>query len=696
MQIRRLSPSRPWVPALWAVALCAGAAAAEPAPFAGPDHVSHLDPVSVQGGNASMVGNSESANAGIVTREQIEARTSYRAAELLESVPGLVVTQHSGEGKATQLYLRGFNLDHGTDLRTTVDGMLVNQRSHSHGHGWTDLNFVIPELVSRIDFHKGPFYAAEGDFSAAGAASMVYADRLPRGVASVTLGQKGYRRTVLADSPQWGNGHLLYALEYMHNDGPWVRPDGFNKTNAVLRYSEGSQANGFNLSAMAYSARWNSTDQIPLRAVQSGAMSRYDAIDPTDGGRASRYSLSGAWRRSGDTGQTRVNAYVVERSLDLYSNFTYFANDPLRGDQFAQPDRRSSVGVTASHTWQHLLAGRESETVIGLQFEHDHIRNGLSSTQARRVLSITRQDRIVEASLAGFAENTTIWTERLRTIAGLRADGYRFRVRSDHPENSGNASAGIASPKFALILGPWNKTELYLNAGHGFHSNDARGTTLRVDPRTGDPVDPVAPLVRIQGREIGVRTEYFQGLQSTLSLYQLDSASELLFVGDAGITEPSRPGRRTGIEWATRWRIDRHWVLDVAYAHAHARFRDADPAGRFIPGAVEGVGSLSMSFNSLGPWYGSLQFREFGPRPLTEDNSVRSSGTRSFSARLGRRLDGNTRLELEVFNLTNRKDSAIDYYYASRLRGETAPVGDIHFHPVEPRSLRLTLTHNFR
>ena len=672
------------------------AAGARAAPDDAGDHISHLDPVSVQGGNASMVGNAESANAGIVTREQIEARTNYRAAEVLEAVPGLVVTQHSGEGKATQMYLRGFNLDHGTDLRTTVDGMLVNQRSHSHGHGWTDLNFLIPELVSRIDFHKGPFYASEGDFSSAGSASLVYADRLPNGIASLGLGQKGYRRALLADSPQVGNGHLLYALETMSNNGPWIHPDRFNKANAVLRYSEGNLANGFNLSAMAYTARWNSTDQIPLRAVQSGELSRFDTIDPTSGGRSARYSLSGGWRRSNEAGQTRINAYVIQRSLDLYSNFTYFLDDPLRGDQFAQPDRRTSTGFQASHTWQHLLGGRESETVVGVQFEHDNIHNALNRTQARQLLSVVRQDRIRESSLAAFAENTTIWTDRVRTIAGLRADSHRFRVRSDRAENSGTASAGIANPKFALILGPWKKTEFYLNAGYGFHSNDARGTTIRVDPRSGDPVDRVAPLVRIKGREAGVRSEYFEGMQTTVSLYELTSASELLFVGDAGITEPSRPSRRTGIELAHQWRIDRNWTFDAAYAHARARFRDADPAGNFIPCAVEGVGSLALSFRNLGPWFGALQFREFGPRPLIEDNSVRSKGTRTFNGRIGYRIDPRTRVEAEIFNLTNRRDSAIDYYYESRLRNEAAPVGDIHFHPVEPRSLRITLTHNFR
>jgi len=231
-------------------------------------------------------------------------------------------------GKANQFYLRGFNLDHGTDFRITIDGMLVNQRSHAHGQGWSDMNFLIPELVTRMDYHKGPFYADEGDFATAGAVAMTYANRLPRGIAAQTLGPNRYRRTLLADSPEFGDGRLLYALELVGNNGPYTNPERYRKNNAVLRYSEGNDANGFNISAMAYSARWNATDQIPLRAVQGGSLSRFDAVDPTDGGRASRYSLSGAWQQRDAEGFTRVNAYLMRRSLQLFSNFTYFDRRP--------------------------------------------------------------------------------------------------------------------------------------------------------------------------------------------------------------------------------------------------------------------------------------------------------------------------------------------------------------------------------
>ena len=654
-----------------------------------------LAPVTVTGSRNSQLGIADSANSGVVTQKQLEARPVYRPGEVLEATPGLVVSQHSGEGKANQFYLRGFNLDHGTDLRTTVDGMLVNQRSHAHGQGWTDLNFLIPELTTRLDYRKGPYYAAEGDFASAGAVSVVYANKLAQGIASIGVGQKGYRRVLLANSPELGDGNLLYALESYHNDGPFLRPDDYRKANGVLRYSQGSVANGFNVTGMAYSAKWNSTDQIPKRAVNSGQLDRFAAIDNTDGGQASRYSLSGAWRSSNESGDTRINAYLVRQQLDLYSNFTYFMDDPVNGDQFNQPDKRFTTGLHASHTWQTQLAGKSSETTVGVQLENDNLYNGLHSTVARQRLSTTREDHIVESSVGVYAENTTRWTDWFRTVAGLRADSYRFKVASDNTANSGIARDSIASPKLGLIFGPWAKTEFYLNAGSGFHSNDARGTTITVNPKSGDPVDKAPPLVRSKGIEAGIRTEVIKGLQSALSVYRLDFASELVFSGDAGATKASRPSRRIGFEFSNYYKPLEWLTIDADLAFARARFKQFDPVGDRIPGAVEGVASVAVAVDK-GPYFGAMQLRYFGPRPLIEDNSVRSKGTATLNGQLGYRINKMTSVQLEGFNLTNRKDSAIDYDYASRLKGEAAPVSDIHFHPIEPRSFRVNLTVNFR
>ena len=664
--------------------------------------VATLAPVQIQGSRNSLLGDAGTANEGVVTQRQLDARTVYRPGELLEAVPGLVVSQHSGEGKANQFYLRGFNLDHGTDLRTTIDGMLVNQRSHAHGQGWTDVNFLIPELATLLDYRKGPFYAAEGDFASAGALNVTYANSLPQGIASIGLGSNGFVRTLLADSPKVGDGNLLYAVELFKNNGPFTVGDDYRRRNAVLRYSQGTEANGFNVSLMAYYAKWHSTDQIPKRAVDAGLLGRFDAVDQTDGGQASRYSLSGAWRQSTDNTSgntsTQVNAYVVRNRLNLFSNFTYFLDDPVNGDQFGQPDRRTTLGVNASRTWSTTLGDRDTSTTentLGVQFQNDSIANGLQSTVARQVLSTTRADHIIERSLGVYAENKTQWTDKFCTVAGVRADHFTFKVDSNNAANSGTTSGTKVSPKLNLIFGPWSKTEFYASAGYGFHSNDARGTVITQDPKTGLAADKVQPLVRAKGVELGVRTETVPGLQSALSVYRLDFDSELTFAGDAGTTEAGRPSRRIGFEFSNYYKVNRWLTVDADVSFARARFRDVDPVGNRIPGAVEGVASLALAVDHLGPYFGAMQLRFFGPRPLVEDNRVRSSSTATLNGRVGYKFSPKVKLALEAFNLTNRKASAIDYYYESQLKGESAPVADVHFHPIEPRSLRLTLVANF-
>jgi hypothetical protein len=656
-----------------------------------------LEQVVIKGDAAKQVGVADAANVGTVTQKQLEDRTVYRPGELLEATPGLIVSQHSGEGKANQFYLRGFNLDHGTDLRTTVDGMLVNQRSHAHGQGWTDLNFIIPELATGMEYKKGPYFAEEGDFASAGAVRLKYADTLPKGILSLEGGQDGYQRAMAASSIDKWDGHFLYAVEYMHNDGPYVHPDDYQKANVVLRYSQGDMASGFNITGMGYEGKWHSTDQIPKSAVDSGLLSsRFDAMDPTDGGRSSRYSLSAAWHDIDENGATLVNAYVVSSELKLFSDFTYFLDDPVNGDQFAQPDKRVTTAFNASHKWMTPWGGFDSETTIGLQFQNDNVNNALQSTVAQQVLSVTRADHIVETSGAAYIENLTRWTNKFRTLVGLRGDRYRFKVDSDNAANSGTSNNGLGSPKLNLIFGPWSQTEYYVNMGEGFHSNDARGTTITVDPK--DPtasVDKVSGLVRSKGYELGVRTSLVEGLQTSLSLYLLDFDSELLFAGDAGTTEASRPSRRTGFELSNYYKQGDWLTLDFDIAFARARFRDDDPVGSRIPGAVEGVASAAATVDNIGPWFGTLQWRYFGPRPLIEDNSVRSNNTSSINGRVGYKVSPRTRIELEGFNLTDRKASSIDYYYESRVTPGGPAQSDIHFHPLEPRSFRLALITNF-
>lgn len=656
-----------------------------------------LDAIEVKRPDNDLIGIANTASEGTVSKEQMEARPVYRPGELLESVPGLMVTQHSGEGKANQHFARGINLDHGTDLRTTVDGMLVNNRSHSHGQGWTDLNFFIPELATGLEYKKGPYYADEGDFSSVGAVNIGYVDALDKGIAEIGGGTNRFGRLLLADSPKFGQGNMLYAVEALHNDGPLVNRDDFRKVNTVLRYSQNNPEDRFHAAFMLYQGKWNSTDQIPQRALDNGFLSsRYSAIDLSDGGSAQRYSLSGGWQHNSKDTVTKIDAYIVHSKLDLFSNFTYFLNDPVNGDQIGQPDNRTTTALNASHALYSNLFGNEMKNTFGVQLQNDNIINGLLHTQAQQLLAVVRQDHIVESSVAAYWQNNMQWLDKFRTQAGLRSDFYHFDVNSNIPANSNKADDYMFSPKLNMIFGPWEKTEYYASAGGGFRTNDARGATIKVDPATSLPADKAPPLVRTWGYETGIRTNIVPKLQSTLSLFMLDLDSELLFQGDAGTTEAGRPSRRQGFELSNMY-APIHWLsIDANLAYARARFRDNQAVGNFIPGATEGVASVGATIDNLGPYFGGLQWRYLGPRPLIEDNSVRSSSTSLVNGRFGYKFSKNLRLMLEVFNLLDSKSNAVDYFYTSRLPGEPAQgVSDIHFHPVESRSFRLRLTGNF-
>lgn len=677
---------------LAAVLLLAAAQDAPPAP----NPREEPPEVIVVGRAEDLVGEARSAAEGRVGQDELRRRPLLRTGEVVETVPGLIVTQHSGSGKANQYFLRGFNLDHGTDFAIWIDGMPVNMPTHGHGQGYADLNFLIPELVERIDYRKGPYSAEEGDFSSAGAARLRTFRTLPRSLARLEFGAFGFQRAVAAHSAQAGPGRVLFGLEGQHYDGPWEIDENFVKYNGLVRWVSGDEENGFDVTLMGYQGEWNSADQIPRRAVEAGTLDRFGVVDPTDGGRSRRFSLSGEWRTGMDAAYTRANVYLIDYRMRLFSNFTYFLDDPVEGDQFEQVDRRLVAGAAVSHRWFDRWFGKDVAVAVGLQTRGDAIGEvGLHRTAARARRSTLRDDEVLQNSAGAWAEAEIRWTEWLRSTAGLRGDLYRWEVDSSIDANSGTETDAIASPKLGLAFGPWARTEFYANAGLGFHSNDGRGATIRVDPTDGvTPVEPVDPLVRSVGAEVGARTAVLPGLQSTLSVFLLDLDSELLFVGDAGLTEPSRPSRRVGFEWANFYRPLPWLTLELDYARTKARFKDSDPAGDRIPGAVEDVLGAGLAVEGLGGFLGAIRVRRFGPRDLVEDGGVRSDATTLVSARVGYEAKGVT-VALEIFNLFNAADDDITYFYESRLPGEPGPVADEHFHPVEPRAFRLSLSLTF-
>lgn len=653
--------------------------------------------VEVVGHHDNTPGTSDSASQGLVGPEMLRTRTLQRPGELLELIAGMVVTQHSGDGKANQYFLRGMSLDHGTDFATTVNGVPLNMPTHAHGQGYTDLNVLIPELVARVAYRKGPYFAADGDFSSVGSANIVYRQRLDEPIAQITLGQRGHVRSLVAGSRTSEEGvTLLLAVEGLQNNGPWTVPERMRKTNALLTLSGGTAAQGWSTSLSAHEAQWNSTDQVPLRLIRAGVhqgrpFGRFDSLDPSNGGDTRRLSLSGSWHRSSDHATTRAQWFALGYDLNLFSNFTYSL--ARASDQFVQTDRRTVLGGRLQRSWfGELGGGKTVQNTLGVQLRQDRIRVGLLDSQARQILGTVRDDLVSQSLVGVHGESAIGWNRWLRTVAGWRFDRFDARVTSlVQDENTGVATASLLSPKLSVILGPWHRTEFFLNAGRGFHSNDARGATARRDPRTGSPIEPAPALAASRGHEAGLRSHIAEGWQTTLAFWQLEFDSELVYAGDAGNTEAGRPSRRNGIEWTNHWTPNGHFWVDANFAWSRPRYSDHDPAGNAIANAVRKVAHLNFSLRRLGPWTGSLGIRYIGGAPLIEDGTVQSSPSLTAHLRMARKVSRDLDVALDVLNLTDRRNNDIAYFYTSRLAGEPAAgVADVHLHPAEPRTVRLT------
>jgi outer membrane receptor protein involved in Fe transport len=644
----------------------------------------------------NLVGIAQSASQGAITARQLDVRPLMRQGEVLETVPGVIITQHSGEGKANQYFLRGFNLDHGSDFAMSVAGTPVNMPTHAHSQGYSDLNFLIPEIVAGVQFSKGPYFADQGDFATAGASNITYATELDRPILHAEVGAYGFGRALFAASPKLGSGHLLAALETSTNDGPWTVPDAYHKLNGVLRYSVGNNVNGLSLTATGYYGKWRSTEASPTRAVDEGLIGRFGSLDPTDGGVTDRYAIAAEWQHGTNATLTKISAYGMKYDLDLISNFTFFLDDPVHGDQLEQVDHRFVSGVKISHRRLTRWGGHAVQNTLGAQLRNDDIPEvALYHTEQRARLDTRSNDAAMVTSAGVYAQNEIEWAPWLRTSAGVRLDGARYRVEALDPANSGVTSAAIVSPKGGAIFGPWKGTELYLNAGTGFHSNSALGTTLTRDA-SGQPVEPVTPLVRATGAEVGFRTVAVRHLQTTVSLWMLRLGSELVYNGDVGATEPGPASERHGVEFANYYSPYKWLTFDGDLSLSRARFTDYDPAGQYVPEAVGTVVSAGASVDGLHRAFGSVRWRYFGPRALVQDDSVRSKATSLFNLQAGYQILRNLRATADIFNLFNEQVSDIDYYFTSRLPSEPlAGVDDIHFHPAVPRTLRISAVIGF-
>jgi len=651
-----------------------------------------LEEIVVTSQRLGLIGTATSASQGVVVNNELALAPAFRPGQLLETVPGLDVTSHSGEGKANQYLLRGYNLDHGTNLGISVDGMSVNEPTHAHGQGYADVNFLVPELATDIHYAKGTYYAPEGDFSSVGAVHIAYLDRLSP-IATATMGTLGFQRLFSGGSIARGEGNWLGALELQHYNGPWNHADDQRKINAALRYSAGDERNGYSWTAMLYHGTWNSTTDQPERAYSEGLIDRYGSLDPADGGHAQRASLSAQYHAVRWEGQLQANAYMIDNQLTLWNNFTHYLLDPVNGDQEAQHEGRTTLGAGADYSRTDHLFGHTNDWTIGVQLRHDSLAVSRLPTLDRvplpasdSPLGFKESDQVHLSAVGLYFQSTTHWNSWLRSVLGARED---FQSGADAGTNQGSANAALFEPKGSLIFTPADTTEIYLSAGRGFHSDDLRGVTQARG----------APLLATQvGQEIGLRQQFTRRIAATLALFSLDAQSETTYNPDIGQDEAGPASRRRGFELNLTVQATRWLELYASYSANHARFKTpfddgTGHLGTYLPNAPFATGSLTTYVKNLGSWSGALEYRYLGAFPLSSDDVVQGHGYGEWNGDVHRTLGHRWSASLGVYNLLGVRADAAEFWYVDRLPGEPAAgVADLHRHPLEPRAFRLSLS----
>ena len=650
-----------------------------------------IEEIHVWGRSLQLLGTADSASQGVVGYDDFSTRPLARVAELVEVIPGMIATQHSGPGKANQYFLRGFNLDHGSDFSTYFDGMPVNWRTHAHAQGYMDLNFIIPELIQRLDFQKGPYFANTGDFSLAGSNRMVTYDSLEEGFSELTLGSKNEIRLLTANSFEVGDGDFLYAIEHQQTNGFFDLEQDVRKYNALLKYTGDIFNIPSRITFSAYDSIWTSTNQIPERAVKNGLIDRFGFIDPDLGGDSYRYSLTGSF----ELNNWELNLYTSSYYMSLINNPTYFLNDSINGDEFEQEDERILLGGSLVNEVETEIFGLPVTRTIGADLRYDDVSElNLFYTVNRNRIGSLREDEAQQLSLGSFANLQFSLTDRLRASVGLRLDFYDFEVDALRAQNSGSKNESLWQPKVNIAYGVNENLELYANYGEGFHSNDARAAINTIDPATGNPSDTLDILVQGEGSELGFRYDTLEGFNFSVAWFELDLDSELVFVGDAGTTEPSDPSRRNGIELNSFWEFTEALVFDFTATKSDGHFRGLPSGENSIPDAHDLVVAAGLTYHNPNGWTSSFRVRHFDDAALTEDESVKKGGSTLVHFGVSYAQES-WELGLDIINLLDQEDDDIAYWFESRMIGETASFEDIHFHPSNPRAVRALLKYKF-
>lgn len=613
----------------------------------------------------SLIGLTPSASEGVFGRDDISQQPLFSPTNVLDLMPGFATTNENTGSDAGVYYIRGVNVDHGTDFALFVDNMPINQPTHAHGQGFANINFLIPEVIETVGYRKGSYYADLGDFSTLGAAKIRLARTLPESIDRLSAGQNGWVRGVVASSGTTRNGDLLYAADLSYFDNDFAIAEKNKKFKGLVKYTTGDESEGMSTSLMAYHSDWFSTEPQKLTFLQTNGL--YSNFDPTTGGREFRFSWNTEYWREDTSGRWQANAYAIYDRFDIFINPE---QDSLDG-QVLQPDGRLTSGVNVARVFDTCLLGRSSPWTFGVQMRDDFInRLRRDNTNRRALLTTETSHRVNVFTVSPYVSNQTAWSDWLRTDVGVRGDIYQFDVVNllDRTQ-SGDTPAGLVNPKASLVLGPWLETEYFLNFGTGFHSNDARGLF--------DPMTPTNALARTKSAEAGLRSETFENWTTSAAVWYQEFQSELVFDAESGTFEARGPSRRYGVEWNNSFHIGEWLTWDVDWAWAHVRFTD----GSRIPQSLSGILSTGPTLRLDNGFYGRLWFRHLSPRPLVEDNSVRSGSFEVGNLQVGWRR-GQWDFAVDVFNVFGSRDAAEAFSEGN----------DLLIRTVDPLQSRVTLT----
>ncbi len=627
-----------------------------------------------------------------VSALDISLRPTTSSQDVLRLVPGLFIGQHAGGGKAEQLFLRGFDIDHGTDINITVDGVPVNMVSHAHGQGYADLHYLIPELINKVDFRKGPYDVDRGNFATAGYVDFQTRTSVAENIVKVEAGQFGTFRAVglieVLGKKKQADESLLIAPEYMYTRGYFDHPQNFNRFNFFTKYTRALGRSRFSVSGSAFHSKWKASGQIPERALQAGLIGFFGAIDPNEGGNTGRYQLNTQLlTRLSDRSSVTQQAYYVRYDFTLFSNFTFYLNNPVDGDQIRQVEKRNLAGYSVKYSTTSYAGNTQMQTTVGAGLRYDQTDDSELSRTRERVTVITpvMKGDVHELNAYAWIGQSARFSRKFSMDGGLRFDQFRSVYKDKLQNERTTASAGIVSPKINFNYQAAPSTRLYVSLGRGFHSNDTRV----VVQTGGREVLPAA-----YGTDIGFIIKPARNVMVQSALWYLKLDQEFVYVGDEGIVEPGGRSRRMGVDLSLRYQPFSWMHLDLDANYSHGRAMDEPKEADRLPLApvVTSIGGITV--NNQRGWSGSLRYRWMGDRPANEDNSIIAEGYVVADMLLQYRKK-KWEATVSVQNIFDVRWKETQFDTESKLAGETDPVSEIHFTPGTPFFAKAGITWYF-